>query len=857
MKRSVVLFLSLLLLATTLAAAASEVLLKSRRFTPPPGTEALSRAEGADGEGGHFFVQLPVHADEELRGGLAESGVELLGYIPENTWIASFDARAIADTDLRSSFVWVGEILATDKMPPRLQAGEFGTWALQPDGRYEFRIRFHDDVDVEAAGSLLRALGAELVAPFGIFRGYTILAPMELVPILADLDEVMWITEGLPEPAIQNDGSRATSGAETLQEPPYDLTGDAVYVAIWDAGLVDENHDDFAGRLILGEGGGVHDHSTHVAGTVGGSGALSEAHGGTPLQWRGMAPESILFSWNFSGDVPQEIFDGIYTYELDLETNSWNWGVNGGNCYLYGNYDNWAPEFDDLVAGAAGRAINIQFSAANERDDGDCTLIEGQYACIPPPATAKNVTTVGATNSDDDTITGFSSFGPVDDGRLKPDVSAPGCEHYGEGGIRSTVPGDTYGLKCGTSMAAPTVTGNLAVLGELYNVENAGADPEPSLMKALLCATGLDLGNPGPDYAFGHGRIDSQAAADALMHDSQAVLAVSNGDNHQVSFPVPEGTDVIRLVLVWNDVPGNPMADPALVNDLDLVLIDPNGGEHYPWILDPDSPSQNATRGPDHLNNVEHVQVDDPIPGTWYARITGTNVPEGPQTTSLVGFDVNAPGAPIDFGVAAEGETSISLIWTNATAGDRNGTIIARWEGISEWPGPDAGASYTVGQIVAPGTEIIYVADLDHSLLPFVDTDLTPGHTYGYAAYTFDDMHNFSVAATASGTAGDPAAAEEGGAVPVLALGPAQPNPARNHTTFSFTLPGDAFVAVRLYDSSGRLVRTLLDAPMSAGTYYAHWNGTDDAGRRVAPGMYYYELRANGERLSKQVSWLR
>jgi len=571
-----------------------------------------------------------------------------------------------------------------------------------------------------------------------------------------------------------------------------------------------------------------------------------------------MAPEATLFSWNFSGDVPQEIIDGVEDYDFDLETNSWSWGVNGGSCYLYGDYDSWAPEFDEIVRGSGGRTINVTFSAANERDDGDCTLLEGQYACIPPPATAKNIITVGATNSNDDTMTDFSSYGPVDDGRLKPDVTAPGCQRFGDGGVMSTVPGDAYDTKCGTSMASPTVIGNLALLYELYNSKNGGADPEPAMMKALLVATAVDLGHPGPDYAFGHGRIDSKAAADALLDDTQVVLSVSNGDNHEFRFPVAPGTSSIRLALVWNDPAGNPLADPALVNDLDLILIAPNGGLHFPWVLNPDQPSQNATRGADHLNNVEHVQVDNPLPGSWRARITGNNVPEGPQLASLVGFDVKAPGAPVDFIVAEEGETSLNLTWTNAGDGDREGTVIARWEGSSLWLGPYPGATYAVGQVVAPGVEIIYVADEDHSESPYVDADLTPGRTYKYVAYTFDDMHNYSVASYTEGTVGDPAGTDETTTTDArLSLGPARPNPANTQMSFFFSLPFDMDVQVRLYDSTGRLVRTLVEAPMGAGTYSAMWEGQDDAGRPVAPGIYFYELRGDGQRLSRQVSWMR
>jgi flagellar hook assembly protein FlgD len=74
---------------------------------------------------------------------------------------------------------------------------------------------------------------------------------------------------------------------------------------------------------------------------------------------------------------------------------------------------------------------------------------------------------------------------------------------------------------------------------------------------------------------------------------------------------------------------------------------------------------------------------------------------------------------------------------------------------------------------------------------------------------------------------------------------------------FAFSLPSEGFVQIKVYDSTGRRVRTLLSAEMSAGTYSARWDGRDQAGRPVAPGIYFYELRANGERLSRRVSLMR
>lgn len=860
-KISACLLLAALALSVAISDAAvpSLVELQARKFMPEAGTDALDITLQDNAESHHFLVQLGRFADDALRADLRAAGVELLQYIPQNTWIASFDRQAIESHDVRSQFVWVGEILPTDKMPTRWQNGEIGPWAFEEDGRLEMRVRFHKDVDVDAARARLESLGAEMVAPMSIFKGYTIIANTWLIESIAEMDEVEWISEGLQDsPVIHNDGCRQMSGAGGCQTPPYGLDGAGVHAAVWDNGVIDDDHDDFEGRLVRGESGGTASHCTHVGGTVGGSGILSEAHGGTALQWRGMAPGVTLFSWNFYGDVPNEIENGIEEHDLDLETNSWSWGVDGGNCYMYGDYDSWAPDFDALTTGAGGKYVNIIFSASNERDDGDCDLLEGSYACIPPPCTAKNVITVGATNSDDDTMTDFSSWGPVDDGRLKPDVSAPGCETGGEGAVKSTEPGDTYSLKCGTSMAAPTVTGNLALLYQLYNNQNGGADPDPAMMKALLIATAVDRGNPGPDYAFGHGRIDVVAAADAMLFDTQMAFTVGHGENVEYSFTVPEGVSKLRFALVWHDPPASSMSNPALINNIDMVLFCPNSNPHYPWVVNPSSPSANATKGTDALNNVEHIEVNNPDSGLWRVRISGTNVPQGPQPVGLVGLDFNPPQPPIDFAVVGSTETLIRLKWTNCGSRDREGTLIARSVEPLTWSGPADGETYTVGEIVEPGVEIIYVADLDHTMIPFTDRDLDPGTTYEYAAYTFDDMLNYSEVASATGTtAGTESVEQIGDAPAVLALGAAKPNPAHTQVGFSFSLPTDTHAAVRFYDPAGRLVRTLVDAPMSAGTYSASWDGRDDEGRTVATGIYFYELRANGERLSRQVSWMR
>jgi hypothetical protein len=243
-------------------------------------------------------------------------------------------------------------------------------------------------------------------------------------------------------------------------------------------------------------------------------------------------------------------------------------------------------------------------------------------------------------------MTSFSSWGPTDDGRIKPDIVAPGCESGGEGYIHSTLPGNVYGGPgwCGTSMAAPVVSGISGLIIEQYRLIQGGSNPLPSTVRALFIQTAVDLDdgssyyNPGPDYASGYGRVDAQAAVDEVIAKRVLEDQVSHGQMDTLTVTVPAGSPVLKLTLAWDDEPGAVNASPALVNDLDMILVEPDGSTtHLPWILDSSNPSTPAMAGSDSINNVEQVLVANPTPGLWQVQVVGTNVPVGPQLYSLVG----------------------------------------------------------------------------------------------------------------------------------------------------------------------------------------------------------------------------
>ena len=596
------------------------------------------------------YVQFWEIPDTALRKKLAKEGIELLRYVSGNAYFASIPHGVSFEPETLDAIRWTGPVAADDKLHPRILEGRFAPWSSAGGDQRFLVVQFHPNKDAFEASSLVQHFGGEVLSTVETMNAVLVRLPVEAIGTISQHESVQWIEEPLPPMSAVNSEARTAMNVDPLQEAPYDLDGDGVQVLVYDAGMVEATHEDFGDRVIFTDEGSTHYHATHVAGTIAGDGSRSEASGGTPFQWRGMATAAEIVSYEFCctyggggwlytdpGDIEEKYNEAINVHGADLANNSigTNTAPNGYDCDWEGDYGATAILIDSIVRGSLGTPFRIVWSAGNERGSGRCGTT---YHTTAPPANAKNHICVGAANSTDDSMTDFSSWGPTDDGRLKPDVSGPGCQEGGDGGTTSTYPGNGYSALCGTSMSGPAVAGTVALLVQDWRTQfETEIDPLPSTVKALLVHDAEDHGNTGPDYQYGYGIVQAKGSIDRLRSASLVEDEIDQGETNTYYLIVQDGDSSLRASLVWDDVPGTANADPVLVNDLDLVVTDPEGTRHYPWTLDPANPDNPAVRtAEDHKNNIEQVYVDAPLEGLWTISVAGTAVPEGPQTHSVV-----------------------------------------------------------------------------------------------------------------------------------------------------------------------------------------------------------------------------
>ena len=569
----------------------------------------------------HVLVQFYQIPDAEEIAQLETHGIHLLNYLPHNAYWASVSSQAagLSTSSLVDGVRWVAPVVEINRLAPEAAVEDlFPAYAKTKGNRVKVEVSVFADVSHVEAENRFRQAGASLLQ-----WADDTLAQLELdfdqLPALAALDLVEWVEAINPPYETENVVSSQRIHAQEMLSLPYEVNGKDIIVGVWDAGSV-YTHTDFGSRLTIVNNVAVHYHATHVAGTIGGSGA------GNPNA-RGLAPQTSIRSYDWNSDL-NEMMAG-YDNGIRLSNHSygevvgWYWNGSGyvdyGNSYMFGRYTSYTSGWDTVVY---NKGLIVFKSAGNDRGEGD-----GPYDSLPPSGTAKNIITIGATLDNDD-MTSFSSWGPTDDGRVKPDLCANGA------GLTSTMPNNSYGSLSGTSMSGPSACAAGTLLFQYYKGK-VGEDPAPQTLKAMMIHAAQDKGRPGPDYTYGWGLINARATADMIAANMWRSGTVTNNTFIPYQIAVPQGETQLKATLVWLDPPGSSAAALNLVNDLDLKLRSPSGTVYLPWVLDKNNPASNATTGVNTVDTVEQVLISNPEAGIWTIEVHGTSVPQGPAAYTV------------------------------------------------------------------------------------------------------------------------------------------------------------------------------------------------------------------------------
>jgi serine protease AprX len=656
---------------------------------PKPVLAAMALNNKTAKDSDYIIVQTKQPLDRSQRAQLAKAGARIIESVPGDAYICHFpktDLKKVRDLPFVS---WAELYPRAVKIAPSLRdlaprpAGVKAVSAMLAEpGRLDSTrktvdVVLHRDVDPKKAAKHVAEAAHLALAQLNVGHGkIRLVVKARRLEDLAALDEVRHIEEILPR-KLHNSVARQVLRVPTTNPAPGDEgAGETVAVADtgFDKGSTTDVHPAFKGRVkklyALGRPGRKDDpdgHGTHVAGSVLGDG-LSNTEGAV----RGTAPkaklvlQSVLDADDGLGGLPDDLhdlFNAPYTRDkARIHTNSW------GSVGNFGVYDQQAQELDDFVY--EHRDMLICFAAGNEGADKNAN---GQIDLnsVTPPGTAKNCLTVGAceNNRPNKTLTygqgwpsdfpanpiksdrvannpeglvAFSSRGPINDGRIKPDVVAPGTYilstrsrvTHSQGWGLSSDP--LYMFEGGTSMATPLVAGCVAVVRAFLRTSHGIKKPSAALLKALIINGARDImGQYVPSEAAaipnnneGFGRVDLQAVVGPYsIGESLSFFdenkALDTGKTQEQTVTIPVGAKLLKVTLVWTDPAGD-----GLQSDLDLTVM--AGGVERHGNMPPGSTSFDRT------NNVEQVLWTSIPAGTATVKVNAHKVTTAPQNFALV-----------------------------------------------------------------------------------------------------------------------------------------------------------------------------------------------------------------------------
>ncbi|MBI2609066.1 MAG: S8 family serine peptidase [Deltaproteobacteria bacterium] len=642
----------------------------------------------------NFLVQFKSVISESLKQDLLSHNVEILSYIPENTLVLSLTRDQIINfknsSDILGIFPLKFEYKISEKIKP--------VSIFDKETSFILSIQIFDHQFQEELISFLESNNQEIF----VASKKRVIARIsyDLLYKVAQFSSVEWIEryeepqflyypmmtldEKEPqEPPTEGDYDKLTgyeSGVRILRTQlsyQMGLLGQRQIVAMADTGVsqgkIDKTlHQDLKDRLLKGYAEGFFSnswadplgHGTHVAGSIAGDGFTSKGKIRGTAYASGLIVQSMMTG--LGGMFPPQdlhrLFEKTYNDGARIHSNSWGLPMSHGEYESFSvDVDQFSWEFQDFLP---------VFAAGNNGGDFNKDGIIDERSILAP-SVAKNSLSVGASENlvfvggiqrkwgvlldadkkwgvppisedlisdNENGVAAFSSRGPTADGRLKPDVVAPGTNVLS---LRSSHPDaeqlwgaydSHYVWSGGTSMSTPLVTGSLAIIRQYYTEVEKLKFVSSALLKATIMNGAYDM-YPGqfgdiekkelphrrPNIHEGWGRVDIDNTLFKPFFYLDERVGLPVGGKKTLKVKVLSLDKPLRFTMAYTDYPGSPSASRALVNDLDITITDPQGKIHFP----------NGLGKADRLNNVETIDILQPVVGVYTVEVEGYQIPQG------------------------------------------------------------------------------------------------------------------------------------------------------------------------------------------------------------------------------------